>query len=104
MVCLASILMMHPDVIVFDEPTSQLDPMATETLLNTVYKLCRENGITVIITEHRLESLIPIADRVIVIDEGEKYPDLESFCNAEVEDIEKLIYSFICFFSNFNCV
>lgn len=75
MVCLASILMMHPDVIVFDEPTSQLDPMATETLLNTVYKLCRENGITVIITEHRLESLIPIADRVIVIDEGEIISD-----------------------------
>ncbi len=75
MVCLASILMTHPDVIIFDEPTSQLDPMASETLLNTVHKLCRENGITVIITEHRLEGLIPIADRVIVIDEGEIVSD-----------------------------
>ena len=75
LVCLASILMMHPDVIIFDEPASQLDPMAAETLLNTVYKLCRENGITVIITEHRLESLIPIADRVIVVDEGEIVSD-----------------------------
>lgn len=75
MVCLASILMMHPDVIIFDEPTSQLDPMAAETLLNTVQKLCRENGITVIITEHRLEGLIPIADRVIVIDEGKILSD-----------------------------
>lgn len=74
-VCLASILMMHPDVIIFDEPTSQLDPMAAETLLNTVHKLCRENGITVIITEHRLESLIPIADRVIVIEDGEIISD-----------------------------
>ena len=74
-VCLASILMMHPEVIIFDEPTSQLDPMASETLLNTVHKLCRENGITVIITEHRLEGLIPIADRVIVIDEGEIISD-----------------------------
>lgn len=75
MVCLASILMMHPDVIIFDEPTSQLDPMSAETLFNTVYKLCKENGITVIITEHRLESLIPIADRAIVIDEGEIISD-----------------------------
>ncbi len=75
MVCLASILMMHPDVIIFDEPTSQLDPMAAETLLNTVQKLCRENGISVIITEHRLEGLIPIADRVLVIDEGEIISD-----------------------------
>ena len=74
-VCLASILVMHPDVIIFDEPTSQLDPMSAETLLNTVHKLCKENGITVIITEHRLESLIPIADRVIVIDEGEIISD-----------------------------
>ena len=75
MVCLASILMMHPDVIIFDEPTSQLDPMAAEALLNTVHKLCRENGITVIITEHRLEGLIPIADRVLVIDGGEIISD-----------------------------
>lgn len=75
MVCLASILMMHPDVIIFDEPTSQLDPMSAETLLGTVHKLCKENGISVIITEHRLESLIPIADRVIVINEGEIISD-----------------------------
>ncbi len=75
MVCLASILVMHPDVIIFDEPASQLDPTSAETLLNTVHKLCKENGITVIITEHRLESLIPIADRVIVIDEGEIISD-----------------------------
>ena len=75
MVCLASILAMHPDVIIFDEPTSQLDPMTAEALLNTIHKLCKENGITVIITEHRLENLIPIADRVIVMDSGEIISD-----------------------------
>ena len=75
MVCLASILMMHPDVIIFDEPTSQLDPMAAEMLINTVHKLSKENGITVIIIEHRLEGLIPIADRVIVLDDGEIISD-----------------------------
>lgn len=75
MVCLASILAMHPDVIIFDEPTSQLDPMTAEALLNTIHKLCKENGITVIITEHRLENLLPIADRVIVMDDGEIISD-----------------------------
>ena len=75
MVCLASILAMHPDVIIFDEPTSQLDPMTAEALLNTIHKLCKENGITVIITEHRLENLIPIADRVIFMDDGEIISD-----------------------------
>ena len=75
MVCLASILVMHPDVMIFDEPTSQLDPMTAEALLNTIHKLCKENGITVIITEHRLENLIPIADRVIIMDKGEIVSD-----------------------------
>ncbi len=71
MVCLASILMMHPDVIIFDEPTSQLDPMAAESLLNTIQKLCKENGITVILAEHRLENVIPIAERLIIMNNGE---------------------------------
>ena len=75
MVCLASILMMHPDVIIFDEPTSQLDPMTAETFLNTAHKLCKENGITVIITEHRLQSVIPVADRVIFMNDGEIISD-----------------------------
>ena len=75
MVCLASILAMHPDVIIFDEPTSQLDPMTAEALINTIHKLSKENGITVIITEHRLENLIPVADRVIVMDDGEIISD-----------------------------
>ena len=74
-VCLASILAMHPDVIIFDEPTSQLDPMTAEALINTIHKLCNENGITVIITEHRLENLISVADRVIVMDDGEIISD-----------------------------
>lgn len=74
-VCLASILMMHPDVIIFDEPTSQLDPMTAETLLDTIHKLCKENGITVILTEHRLQNVIPVADRVIIMDSGEIISD-----------------------------
>ena len=77
LVCLASVLTMHPQVIIFDEPTSQLDPMAAESFLNTAYKLCKENAITVIITEHRLESVIPMADRVIIMEDGKIISDSE---------------------------
>lgn len=70
LVCLASIVAMRPKAIILDEPTSQLDPMAAQTFLDTAQKLCKENGITIIITEHRLESVIPVADRVIVMEKG----------------------------------
>lgn len=70
LVCLASIVAMHPKVIILDEPTSQLDPMAAQTFLDTAQRLCRENGITVIMTEHRLENVIPVADRVIILEKG----------------------------------
>lgn len=70
LVCLAGILAMHPKAVIFDEPSSQLDPMAAQTLFSTAEKLCRENGMTVIITEHRLENLIPSADRLIILEKG----------------------------------
>ncbi len=70
LLCLASILTMHPKAVIFDEPTSQLDPVAAEAFIFTINKLCRENGITVIVSEHRLENLIPLADRLIVLQDG----------------------------------
>lgn len=75
LVCLASILSMHPKTVIFDEPTSQLDPMAAESFLTTVKKLCNENGITVIITEQRLQNIIPMADRVVILENGEIVSD-----------------------------
>ncbi|MBR6473095.1 MAG: ATP-binding cassette domain-containing protein [Firmicutes bacterium] len=68
---LASIMAMQPKVLILDEPTSQLDPIAASEFLRTVYKINRELGITVIISEHRLEELIPMADRIMVLDHGE---------------------------------
>ncbi len=67
---LASIMAMQPKLLILDEPTAQLDPIAASEFLKTVYKINRELGVTVIISEHRLEELIPAADRVIVMDEG----------------------------------
>lgn len=67
---LASIMAMQPEVLILDEPTSQLDPIAAEDFLKTVYRINRDLGITVIISEHRLETLFTMADSVIVMDEG----------------------------------
>lgn len=75
LVCLASIVAMRPKAIILDEPTSQLDPVAATEFLSAVERLCRENGITIIISEHRLENVIPLADRVVVIENGEKICD-----------------------------
>lgn len=67
---LASVMAMQPKVLILDEPTSQLDPIAASEFLRTVYKINRDLGTTVIISEHRLEELFTMADRVIVMDEG----------------------------------
>ena len=72
---LASIMAMQPEVLILDEPTSQLDPIAASDFLNTVRKINMELGTTVIITEHRLEDIFPYADRAIVMDEGKVIAD-----------------------------
>ncbi len=72
---LASIMAMHPEVLILDEPTSQLDPIAASDFLNTVRKINLELGTTVIITEHRLEDIFPYADRAIVMDGGRVIAD-----------------------------
>lgn len=67
---LASVMAMQPEVLILDEPASQLDPIAASDFLQTVYKINRDLGTTVIISEHRLEEVFPMADRVIVMDKG----------------------------------
>lgn len=72
---LASVMAMQPDVLILDEPTAQLDPIAATDFLETVKKINRELGTTVIITEHRLEEVVPMADQVIVLDSGRVIAD-----------------------------
>ena len=67
---LAAIMAMQPSVLILDEPTSQLDPIAATEFISAVEKINRELGVTVIITEHRLEEVFAISDRVLVMDEG----------------------------------
>ena len=67
---LAAIMALQPQVLILDEPTSQLDPIAASDFLNTVRKINRELGTTVIITEHRLEDIFHAADRCVVMEHG----------------------------------
>jgi len=68
---LASVMVMDPDILILDEPTSQLDPIAATSFISTLKKLNDDFSITVIIVEHRLEELIPLSDRLIVLEGGE---------------------------------
>ncbi len=67
---LAAVMAMHPEVLILDEPTAQLDPIAATNLLTSVHKLNRELGTSVILTEHRLEEVWQAVDRVIVLQDG----------------------------------
>lgn len=70
LLALAAVMTLSPKVLLLDEPTSQLDPIAASGFINTLRKINRELGMTVILSEHRLEEVFPIADRVVVMDEG----------------------------------
>lgn len=72
---LASIMAMQPSLLILDEPTSQLDPIAASDFLATVGKINRELGTTVLMTEHRLEEVFPMSDRVLVMDRGRLIAD-----------------------------
>lgn len=70
MLNLASIMVMQPKILILDEPTSQLDPIAAADFIATLQKLNRELGLTILLVEHRLEEVFPIADRVMMMEQG----------------------------------
>ena len=67
---LASIMAMQPKLLILDEPTSQLDPIAASDFINTLVKINKDLGLTILLTEHRLEEVFPAADRVFIMDRG----------------------------------
>ncbi len=66
-VAIGSVLTMHPRLLVLDEPTSALDPTAAEDVLATLTRLVHDLGVTVLMAEHRLERVVPFADRVCLL-------------------------------------
>lgn len=69
-VAIASILAMHPKILLLDEPTSSLDPFSAKQLIDAIINLNQRYRITILIAEHRLEMLLPYASRIIIIDNG----------------------------------
>lgn len=67
---LASVVAMNPEILILDEPTAQLDPIAREMFLNTLRKLNSDLSMTIIIAEHCLEDVLPMCDRLIFLDKG----------------------------------
>ena len=82
-VAIAAALAMHPDALVLDEPTSQLDPQAAEDVLQVVLRLVAELGMTTVIAEHRVERIAPFVDRIWTLDAGALRDQLPRVALAE---------------------
>lgn len=86
-VALASIIVMDPEILVIDEPTSQLDPVGTEQIFDII-RLMKERGKTIILVEHKMDLIAEYADDLLVMHEGElvmQGPVREVFANPEFE-------------------
>lgn len=70
LVNLAAVMTADPELLLLDEPTAQLDPIAATRFIDTVYRLNRETGVTVIMCEHRCEELFPLSDRIVILEKG----------------------------------
>ena len=80
---LASVMIMQPRVLLLDEPTAQLDPLSTDTFINAIKSANDELGTTIIITEHKTDKLLPIANRLLILDNSkitlDCYPKSNNF-------------------------
>lgn len=74
-VVIASVLALHPEVLLLDEPTSELDPNSAEDVLSLVQRLNDELGITVLLIEHRMDRVVHLVDRVVVMEQGRVLAD-----------------------------
>jgi len=72
---LAAVMVMQPELLILDEPTAQLDPIAASDFIATLRKLNRELGLTILITEHRLEEVIPVCDQLLILRDGRLIAD-----------------------------
>ena len=85
-VAIAGVIAMQPDIIVLDEPTAMLDPQGRREVVDTVFSLCREKGMTVVYITHHMDDCIN-ADRLIVMSNGCVMADVKPadiFANAEL--------------------
>ena len=87
---LASVVIMQPDALLLDEPTAQLDPIGTGRFLDTLRRLNRDLGTAVLLSEQRLEEVVPMADRVLIMHQGHLVADaVPEQCAAKLEAYER---------------
>ncbi len=91
-VALAGVLAMQPSVIVLDEPTSFLDPKTAEDVIAATERLRQDQGITILVVEHRLDLVSRYAERIIVMNKGEVIADggLEETLDSQLETLTGL--------------
>ncbi len=70
LLCLAAVMVMQPDILLLDEPTAQLDPIAVGSFLSTLQRLNRELSLTVLLIEHRLEEAVPLSGKMLAMEGG----------------------------------
>lgn len=71
LVNLAAVLILQPHLLLLDEPTAQLDPIATKEFINLLQRVHDELGVSIIINEHQLDELLPLSTKLIILDNGE---------------------------------
>ncbi len=89
-VAIAATLALEPEILVLDEPTSNLDPLSAYEVLQLLHRLNRENKLTIILIEHRLELVAPLAQELVVLDEGcviAKGPTREVLMDEKVAEV-----------------
>lgn len=89
-VAIAAVLALQPDILVLDEPTSNLDPLSALEVLQLITKLNREMQLTVLLIEHRLELLTPLVHELVVLNEGQiltKGPPAQVLTQKSVADV-----------------
>ncbi|NYT11211.1 MAG: energy-coupling factor ABC transporter ATP-binding protein [Methanomassiliicoccales archaeon] len=75
---IASILALEPKAIIFDEPTSQLDPKGSAQIFSIITELQRRTDMTIVVVEHKLRQILPLSSRVVVMDQGRILVDTPS--------------------------
>lgn len=89
---LAAVMVMQPSVLILDEPTAQLDPIAASDFIATLKKLNRELSLTIIIIEHRLEEVIPLCNKLLVLENGEVFDyDTPRVVIEKMKDYHRLL-------------
>ena len=85
-VAIASVLAMSPSLLILDEPTANLDPSCTREVLDTLKRLKEQHRISIIVIEHRLERLLPISDRLLLMQGGKMAEEkfLKDYCSAQI--------------------